>query len=69
MRPKNAGIRRGPLITAAQVAEATGLSPRTIWSLAAQQRLTPYRFGRRATRFAAEEVEALIEAARAKGRA
>jgi excisionase family DNA binding protein len=67
-RQSDKGSSRTRLLTVAEVAEWTGLSPRYIWSLISSGRLTPIRFGRRATRVDEADVQAFIEAARRNAR-
>jgi predicted DNA-binding transcriptional regulator AlpA len=57
------------LLTVRQTAEWTTWSERQVWQRLAAGDLTPIRLGRRCTRIDAAEVTALIERARAKGRA
>ena len=56
------------LLTVQQAASRLALSVRKVWTLIADGTLTPYRFGARATRVAAKDVAALIDAARQDGR-
>lgn len=54
------------LLTVAQVATRLSISQRAVWAMIADGRLPAIRLGSRATRVAADEVEKLIEAARAR---
>lgn len=56
------------LLTVPQVSDWTTWSERSVWQKIAAGVLTPIRLGRRCTRIDAAEVEALIEAARVKGK-
>lgn len=49
------------LLTTAEVAEALGISARTVRALASRGELRPVRIGRRITRYRAEDVAALVE--------
>jgi excisionase family DNA binding protein len=57
---------RTVLLPIPQVAERLSVSQRTVWAMIADGRLPAIRLGSRATRVAADEVEKLIEAARAR---
>ena len=64
--PANAhpNTRRTELLTVPEVSAWTRLSVRSVWALLASGELTAIRFGRRATRVDAAEVERSIDDAR-----
>lgn len=52
------------LLTVRAASDRLALGIRTVWALIADGTLTPYRFGKRATRVSAKEVDQLIDRAR-----